>query len=64
MASDTGPRRPTRLPPPAVAPLHVRIGRIEVHAPRPAAAQPRSAPARTRGAALSLDDYLNRRGER
>jgi hypothetical protein len=57
--------------PPAVRPIapvvHVRIGRVELHGPAPAAGPPRpqaprSAPGPVRPV-RSLDDYLRRRNE-
>ena len=55
--------RPSARQAPAADPvLHLRIHRIDVHAP--AAAPPPPTPVRQRTTALSLDDYLTRRAER
>ena len=55
--------RPSARQAPAADPvLHLRIHRIDVHAP--AAAPPPPTPVRQRTTALSLDDYLTRRAGR
>lgn len=61
-AAEQAAARADATTPPAPAPtIHVTIGRVEVRANLPAAPQP-AAP--RRGAAISLDDYLQQQTER